>query len=422
VLLQHFYSGLDTESAHCLDAAAGGSFSHKTLNEGMEILDRIIENNSFASKSKPSREEHTSSRKDNLVAESDLPLPSTSDSALESSPESGILEKEEIQSLELPFKFEDDLFEDPGNTSNYFCKRKPPVPVASTDPIEASFRRETVMKLTSIMSSEWSRELELSSEILRISSPTSTIPCTISGTLVNTLYSPTIGANIISEECVFYLLGNVPFVQTDKSFRASSGEILKGSGILQNVSVRHEDIDVILDFHVFDVRDFDLLIRHPIEKLLMDAPTQGKIDVRLGKETISVQIIRATNSRAEPTLNSEPIEEVKGILPIDSPESLLEKDAEKFIEEEDDSAEHIDPCRPPIELKPLPTGLCYAFLHGNTESPVIISDKLSEEESARLITVLEKHRTVLGYSLQDLKGISPALCTHRIPLDSTITP
>ena len=111
---------------------------------------------------------------------------------------------------------------------------------------------------------------------------------------------------------MFYLLGNVPFVQTDKSFRASSGEILKGSGILQNASVRHEDIDVILDFHVFDVRDFDLLIRHPIEKLLMDAPTQGKIDVRLGKETISVQITRATNSRAEPTLNSEPIEEVKG--------------------------------------------------------------------------------------------------------------
>jgi len=139
-----------------------GLFPTRSPNEGMEILDRITENNSFASKSKPSREECTSSRKDNLVAESDLPLPSTSDSALESSPESGIPEKEEIQSLELPFKFEDDLFEDPGNTSNYFCKRKPPVPVASTDPIEASFRRETVKKLTSIMSSEWSRELELS--------------------------------------------------------------------------------------------------------------------------------------------------------------------------------------------------------------------------------------------------------------------
>jgi hypothetical protein len=46
---------------------------------------------------------------------------------------------------------------------------------------------------------------------------------------------------------------------------------------------------------------------------------------------------------------------------------------------------------------------------------MIISDKLSQEESLRLLTVLEKHRSAFGYSLQDLKGISPTLCTHRIP-------
>ena len=108
------------------------------------------------------------------------------------------------------------------------------------------------------------------------------------------------------------------------------------------MSIRHEDIDVVLDFHIFDVRDFDLLIGHPIEKLLMDAPTQGKIDVRLGKDTFSVQIARAANSMADPSLKYEPIEEVKGVFPVDSLESLLKKDAEKFIEEEDDSIEPVD--------------------------------------------------------------------------------
>ena len=44
----------------------------------------------------------------------------------------------------------------------------------------------------------------------------------------------------------------------------------------------------------------------------------------------------------EPSLDSEPIEEVKGIVLVDSPESLLEKDAERFIEEEDDSVEPVD--------------------------------------------------------------------------------
>jgi len=222
-------------------------------------------------------------------------------------------------------------------------------------------------------------------------------------------------------------LKDVPLVRTDKTFWTSSGEILEGGGILQNVSIRHEDIDIILDFHVFDVQDFDLLIRHAIEKLLTDAPTHGKIDVRLGKDSFSVQIARAANSMADPSLKYEPIEEVKGVFLVDSPESLLEKDAEKFIEEDDstgpvDLSEFKTPRRPPIELKLLPIGLCYAFHHGDTKSPIIISDKLSEEEFARLITVLEKHRTILGYSIQDLKGISPALCTHRIPLDSTITP
>ena len=110
VLLQHFYSGLDKESTNHLDASAGGSFSHKTPIEGMGILDHITKNNSFVSKSRPSRKEHTSSHKDNLVAESDLPLPTTSDSALESSPESGVSENVGIQPLEPPFKFEDDLF------------------------------------------------------------------------------------------------------------------------------------------------------------------------------------------------------------------------------------------------------------------------------------------------------------------------
>jgi hypothetical protein len=78
--------------------------------------------------------------------------------------------------------------------------------------------------------------------------------------------------------------------------------------------------------------------------------------------------------------------------------------------------------QPPIDLKPLPLGLKYAFLHGNRETPVIISDKLSKVETQQLITILETHRSVLGYSIQDLMGISPTLCTHRIPIEPDATP
>ena len=130
----------------------------------------------------------------------------------------------------------------------------------------------------------------------------------------------------------------------------------------------------------------------------------------------------------EPTPQEETIDEVEVILPVETPESSLENDAELCTEEEDGQDETIElptheqpPCQP-IELKPLPSGLRYAFLNDNTKTPVIISDKLSDEETAKLIAILEKHRAVFGYSLQDLKGISPALCTHRIPTDSTKPP
>jgi hypothetical protein len=44
VLLQHFWLGLSKESALQLDITAGGSFTHKTTDEGEALLDRIIEN------------------------------------------------------------------------------------------------------------------------------------------------------------------------------------------------------------------------------------------------------------------------------------------------------------------------------------------------------------------------------------------
>jgi hypothetical protein len=97
--------------------------------------------------------------------------------------------------------------------------------------------------------------------------------------------------------------------------------------------------------------------------------------------------------------------EVMSVLPFDSPKLSLEKDAKLFLEEEDDLGETINlpteevPAQPPVELKPLPASLRYAFLNGNKNTPIIISDKLSDEETSKLIAILEKYRSVFGYFL-----------------------
>ena len=87
---------------------------------------------------------------------------------------------------------------------------------------------------------------------------------------------------------------------------------------------------------------------------------------------------------------------------LGTPNSDLERDDEGKIEEVTKEDEYSDETfelpetekssRPPIELKPLPSGLRYAFLNSDVESPVIISDKLSKEETVKLIAVMKKHR------------------------------
>jgi len=148
----------------------------------------------------------------------------------------------------------------------------------------------------------------------------------------------------------------------------------------------------------------------------------------IGKESLHVPITRSINNLVEDSLILEQTKELMALSIFDSPESALERDTEEFIKEEEDSEETFKlpelekSSRPPIELKPLTSGLRYAFLNGDVEPPLIMSIKPSEEEIAQVITILEKHRPILGYAIQDLKGTSHALCTHRIPLDLDKTP
>jgi hypothetical protein len=64
----------------------------------------------------------------------------------------------------------------------------------------------------------------------------------------------------------------------------------------------------------------------------------------------------------------------------------------------------------------------YEFLGVHKTYPVIVSDKLSPEENEKLLILLKKHRKVIGYSINDLKGLSPAFCTHRIPMEDQCKP
>ena len=93
-----------------------------------------------------------------------------------------------------------DLFEDFGNTSRYFCQKWPPSPVTPTDPLEENFLRETVQELTTLINNKWLQEGESSVSPIYLNSPSTSFYCRLQDQNVDALYSPTVGANLMSDE------------------------------------------------------------------------------------------------------------------------------------------------------------------------------------------------------------------------------
>ena len=68
-------------------------------------------------------------------------------------------------------------------------------------------------------------------------------------------------------------------------------------------------------------------------------------------------------------------------------------------------------------LKELPSHLKYAFLEPEKRKPVIILAALTEAEEQKLLEILRKYKEAISWSIEDLKGISPSICMHKILLN-----
>ena len=75
-----------------------------------------------------------------------------------------------------------------------------------------------------------------------------------------------------------------------------------------------------------------------------------------------------------------------------------------------------------LVLKELPSHLKYVYLEPPQRKPVIISARLSDEEEQKLLQILKKHKESIAWSIEELKGISPSICMHKILLEETSRP
>ena len=68
-------------------------------------------------------------------------------------------------------------------------------------------------------------------------------------------------------------------------------------------------------------------------------------------------------------------------------------------------------------MKELPKHLKYAFLGAERAQPVIIVADLTVEKEQKLIKILRKYKEAITWSVEELKGISPSICMHKILLE-----
>ena len=128
------------------------------------------------------------------------------------------------------------------------------------------------------------------------------------------------------------------------------------------------------------------MVGRPIEPLVNPNRYRTTLEVKVGREIISVSLVRSCNTITEARLEQDPLEEAVCTILEGLTQPSLDDDATHFTQElELDGQSKLDgeePLQPTLpELKLLPPGLKYAFLHNNRATLVIISDELTESET-----------------------------------------
>jgi hypothetical protein len=245
---------------------------HCSASEGRNILRKILENipNTSIHDDGPEDVVEKTLEEESVIVEPEPLTTPLKASTILQVPEPP--KEEEIPPLENILEFKDELFSDFGNTTNYFAIRKSSAKLALgqhlPDPTKEKFLKKNVKELTMIISNEWLGESKLSSKVNRLDSPSTSIRCQIHKTSFDAFYNLVVGVNIMSKSFAHTLPRNFQLTSTTKFLKSLSRQILPSEGIFHLIPIKVDETKVYLSLYVFDIWEFDLLIGHPIEKLL----------------------------------------------------------------------------------------------------------------------------------------------------------
>ncbi|KAK8628323.1 hypothetical protein V6N13_064032 [Hibiscus sabdariffa] len=280
-----------------------------------------------------------------------------------------------------------------------------------------------------------------------------TIPCKIGKVGVKRAMCD-LGASInVMPLLVYNTLSADPLKETRVTVQLADRSIIYLEGVLENVLVQVNELIFSADFYVIDMKS-DRTDNSP--KILLGHPFLGtenvKIEVRSGLLTLECngEIIKFNVYKSmrypedvqslnfvdmvEPVINEfiesnfvdkscrgyvDPGYEYRELEPSYLVNSIFYK--ELFIPHKSKLLPSIWQA-PQIELKELPKNLKYVSLGDNDTLLVIVSNKLNEKEESDLIEVLRKHKEAIGWTIADMKGLSPSTCMHKIKVEENAKP
>ncbi|XP_057811664.1 uncharacterized protein LOC131025901 [Salvia miltiorrhiza] len=182
-------------------------------------------------------------------------------------------------------------------------------------------------------------------------------------------------------------------------------------GILEDVLVKVEELIFPADFYILDMgkskaRDPPIQ-RCMVKSVDMIEKVVEEVLPRTAFKEPYDTIIQ--NGITEEDLQEEHLQEAVKILDAWS-EGVNHTEALKIptLKEEDRLVPSIQRA-PKLELKSLPKHLKYIFLGEDDTLPVIINSELTLEDENKVKMTLGKYKEAIGWTLADIKGISPTL-------------
>ena len=138
-----------------------------------------------------------------------------------------------------------------------------------------------------------------------------------------------------------------------------------------------------LDFHIFDILDFDLLIGYPLENLL--TLDQGSLDELLRETTFAPATSCLNNYMVKYSPEQNLLEEMTHTSPFVSSEMVRFEVAKLATSKEYGSKDTLHFCEdeqlssPSIKFEPLPTGPEYVLDHDRESTPISLDESLEME-------------------------------------------